>query len=541
MEGIKEWYKRSETSLRRLGLAPITGDKRTGLSLFSPLLRLLALLICQKHCAIKGLGAKSNAKSQVKKHSRCAPLPAKLRPKWVCPRGPYMPLNLSSSNRSTVSQRSITGAALLLSLLGSANVWAQNYPITPQQRATANQVAQAGVELSALAPNAPSSYKIVRGDTLWRISGMFLKSPWRWPELWGMNLEEIKNPHRIYPGQELFLDTSNGRARLTTRRPDGAPSEVRLSPRIRSESLNESAIPPVDMQQIEAFLAEPLIVDQNTFERAPRIVATPENRVLLSLGDRAYARSTYGANISGLIDPLSAEEGKPRKYRVFRNATPLKDPSTGEVLGYEAQYVGKANIVRSEEMRMAEKVPVAASAADTSAGQDVYKPAYEGTVSNIDREQKKASAPAPADAQPGMELIPASIDIVAAKEEIRVGDRLLPEPPRDFSNYVPSAAPADMSGQIVSIYGNGVRYAAQNQVVAINRGSSQGVANGQVFAVLRDADSFVDKTDDSRPTLRLPGERNGLMMVFRTFDKVSYALVLQISDGVKVGDRFISP
>ena len=420
-----------------------------------------------------------------------------------------MPLNLSSSNRSTVSLRSVTGAALLLSLLGSANAWAQNYPITSQQRATANQVAQAGVELSALAPNAPSSYTIVRGDTLWRISGMFLKSPWRWPELWGMNLEEIKNPHRIYPGQELFLDTSNGRARLTTRRPDGAPSEVRLSPRIRSESLNESAIPPVDMQQIEAFLAEPLIVDQNTFERAPRIVATPENRVLLSLGDRAYARSTYGADISGLIEPLSAEEGKPRKYRVFRNATPLKDPGTGEVLGYEAQYVGKANIVRSEVMRMAEKAPVA--------------------------------EPPAADAKPEMELIPASIDIVAAKEEIRVGDRLLPEPPRDFSNYVPSAAPADMSGQIVSIYGNGVRYAAQNQVVAINRGSSQGVANGQVFAVLRDAESFVDKTDDSRPTLRLPGERNGLMMVFRTFDKVSYALVLQISDGVKVGDRFISP
>lgn len=447
-----------------------------------------------------------------------------------------MPLNLSSFRRPTVSLRSIKGAALLLSLLGSANVWAQNYPITAQQRATANQVAQAGVELSALAPNAPSSYKIVRGDTLWRISGMFLKSPWRWPELWGMNLEEIKNPHRIYPGQELFLDTSNGRARLTTRRPDGAPTEVRLSPRVRSESLNESAIPPVDMQQIEAFLAEPLIVDEDTYSRAPRIVATPENRVLLSLGDRAYARSTYGANTSGLIEPLSADEGKPRKYRVFRTATPLKDPGTGEVLGYEAQYVGKANIVRSEVMRTADKVPV--SAAALAADKDVYTPAHESTASNIERD-KKASAPVAEG--PVMELIPASIDIVAAKEEIRVGDRLLPEPPRDFSNYVPAAGPAGMSGQIVSIYGNGVRFAAQNQVISINRGASQGVANGQVFALLRDAGTFVDKTDDSRPTLRLPGERNGLMIVFRTFDKVSYALVLEISDGVKVGDRFVSP
>jgi hypothetical protein len=422
-----------------------------------------------------------------------------------------MPLNLFLSTRSSVPLRSITGAALLLALLGSSSVWAQKYPITQQQRAIANQVAQAGVELSALAPNAPSSYKIVRGDTLWRISGLFLKSPWRWPELWGMNLDEIKNPHLIFPGQELFLDTSNGRARLTMRRPDGAPIEVRLSPRVRSEPWSDSAIPPVDMQQIEAFLSEPLIVDETTFERAPRIVATPENRVLLSLGDRAYARSTYGATTDGAIEPLSAAEGKTRNYRVFRSATPLKDPGTGEVLAYEAQYVGKANIVRSEEMRMAEKLPVPV-----------------GT---------EAVAKTPA----AMELIPASIDIVAAKEEIRVGDRLLPEPPPDYSNYVPAAAPADMNGRIVSIYGDGVRYAAQNQVVAINRGAAQGIANGQVFALLRDANTFVDKTDDSRPTVRLPGERNGLMMVFRTFDRVSYALVLEISDGVKVGDRFISP
>ncbi|MEX1166635.1 MAG: LysM peptidoglycan-binding domain-containing protein [Hydrogenophaga sp.] len=439
------------------------------------------------------------------------------------------------SNRSSVSLRSTVGAGLLLALLGSANVWAQNYPITAQQRAKANQVAQAGVELSALVPNAPSSYKIKRGDTLWRISGLFLKSPWRWPELWGMNLEEIKNPHRIYPGQELFLDTSNGRARLSTRRPNGAPSEVRLSPRVRSESLNESAIPPVDLQQIEAFLAEPLIVDETTYERAPRIVATPESRVLLSLGDRAYARSTYGPTLNGLIEPLSTAAGKPRNYRVFRSATPLKDPSTGEILAFEAQYVGKANIARGEEMRTAEVVPMPAGAKAKDRAD--YKPAFDNIKSNIDRVQIASAAPA----GPGVDLIPATIDIVAAKEEIRVGDRLLPEPPREFSNYVPAAAPANITGQIVSIYGNGVRFAAQNQVVAINRGASQGVANGQVFAVLRDANSFVDTTDASRPTLRLPGERNGLMMVFRTFERVSYALVLEISDGVKVGDRFVSP
>ena len=450
-----------------------------------------------------------------------------------------MPLKLISSSRSSTFTRSLTGGVLLLGLLASHGAWAQQYPITAEQRARASEVAQAGVPLSELAPNAPASYKVKRGDTLWRISGLFLKSPWRWPDLWGMNLEEIKNPHRIYPGQELFLDTSNGRARLSTNRPGGIET-IRVSPRIRAESLSESAIPPVDLQQIEAFLAEPLVVDEETFAQAPRIVATPENRVLLSLGDRAYARSTYGSSTEGAVEPLSTAAGKPRQYRVFRNAKPLKDPATGEVLAYEAQYVGKANIVRSEEMREAAKAPEA-PAMEAAARDDQYKPQFENTRTNIAREQIKDPEPAKAN-QPGeMELIPASIDIVAAKEEIRVGDRMLPEPPRDFSNFVPSAAPAEMQGQIVSVYGDAVHYAAQNQVVAINRGASHGVANGQVFALVRDANTLVDKTDDSRPTMRLPGERNGLMMVFRTFDRVSYALILEINDGVKVGDRFVSP
>jgi hypothetical protein len=450
-----------------------------------------------------------------------------------------MPLKLTSSSRSSTLVRSLTGGALLLGLLASHGAWAQKYPITAEQRARATEVAEAGVPMSELAPNAPASYKVKRGDTLWRISGLFLKSPWRWPDLWGMNLEEIKNPHRIYPGQELFLDTSNGRARLTTNRPGGIET-IRVSPRVRAESLSESAIPPVNMQQIEAFLAEPLVVDEATFDQAPRIVATPENRVLLSLGDRAYARSTYGDSTEGSVEPLSTAAGKPRQYRVFRNAIPLKDPATGEVLAYEAQYVGKANIVRSEEMRAVAKAPEA-PAMKTASGEDQYKPQFENTSSNIARDQIKEPAPAQVSKQGDVELIPASIDIVAAKEEIRVGDRMLPEPPRDFSNFVPSAAPANMQGQIVSVYGNAVRYAAQNQVVAINRGASQGVANGQVFALMRDSNTLVDKTDESRPTIRLPGERNGLMMVFRTFDRVSYALILEINDGVKVGDRFVSP
>jgi hypothetical protein len=146
-----------------------------------------------------------------------------------------------------------------------------------------------------------------------------------------------------------------------------------------------------------------------------------------------------------------------------------------------------------------------------------------------------------ADGKTRTEIVPATIDIVAAKEEMRVGDRLLPEPPRDFSTYVPSAPTSAQTGQIVSVYGNAVTFAGQNQVVAINRGTAHGLQRGHVLALMTNSNVVSDKTDNARPMMRLPGERNGLMMVFRTFDKVSYALVLEISDGAKVGDRFTNP
>ena len=409
-----------------------------------------------------------------------------------------MPLN----RRPSVLLRPLAGATAALALLATGSTWAQNFPITPGQRTTAEQVAQAGVPLSELAPNAPDSYTIKRGDTLWAISSLFLKSPWRWPELWGMNLQAIRNPHLIYPGQTLYLHKSDGRATLSTVPPgavaDSSGGTIKVSPRTRYDSLSDAAIPPVNLQAIEAFLTEALIVDEATFSQAPRIVAAPENRVLLTKGDRAYARGQYGSSPSGTA---LGSAGQPNEFRVFRNAIPLKDPTTGEVLGYEAQYLGKAELQRGERLV-------------TSQG---------------------------ADGKSQTEIVPATIDIVGAKEEMRVGDRLLPEPPRDFSYYVPSAPTSAQSGQIVSVYGNGVTYAGQNQVVTINRGTAHGVQRGHVLAIMRDANLVADKTDEARPMLRLPGERNGLMMVFRTFDKLSYALVLQVADGAKVGDRFTNP
>lgn len=428
---------------------------------------------------------------------------------------------------------SLLASAAAAALLFGGSAWASSWPVTAGQRATAQQVAQDGVPLSELANDAPDQYTVKAGDTLWDISKVFLRGPWRWPELWGMNMEQIRNPHLIFPGQELFLIRDGDRARLSTRRPGGGLETVKVSPRIRAQSLSASAIPPVRLQAIETFLTEPLIVDNETFTKAPRIVATPENRVLLSRGDRAYARARYGTDTS--TTPLSTAAGQPRDYRVFREAVPLKDPSTGEVIGYEAQYVGKVYLARDETVQARPVEPGKEN--ENKPKVDAYQAAH-GQDSNIDRTKMAETAK---DKAAGLEVVPATIDVIAVKEEMRVGDRLLPEPPRDFSNYVPSAPTSEQNGQIVKVYGNGVTYAGQNQVVAINRGTEHGLARGHVLALLRDANQVVDKTDDSRTTLRLPGERNGLMMVFRTFDKVSYALILEVGDTAKVGDRFVNP
>lgn len=403
-----------------------------------------------------------------------------------------------TNNPMAKSKITLATLALLTATLAHLSATAQNLPVTPDQKATAAQVAQAGVPLSDLSANAPDNYTVRQGDTLWDISSLFLKNAWRWPELWGMNLDDIKNPHLIYPGQKLYLERRDGRASLRTRQAgSGAmPTDtVRLSPRTRYETLASDALPTLKSHLIEPFLAEPVIVDENGLKAAPRIVAAQENRVLLTRGDRAYAR---GEGATALVDDAKQKQ---QAFRVFRNATPLKDPVTGEVLGYEAQYVGKALLVRGES-----------------------------TAESTDKAGK-----------PRTDIIPATIDIVAAKEEMRVGDRLLPEPPQQLLSYVPRAPGMPVDARIVSVYGSAVVNAAQNQVVAINRGTRDGIESGHVLAILKDGARLIDKTDAARTALKLPDERNGLLMVFRTFDKVSYALVLEITDGAKVGDRLINP
>jgi hypothetical protein len=357
--------------------------------------------------------------------------------------------------------------------LGTAAAAEPNFPITEKQRGTAKQVAATGVPLSELAENAPDSYTVKSGDTLWDISRMYLKSPWRWPELWGMNLEQIRNPHLIFPGQTLYLVKTNGRATLQTS--PGGDASGRLSPRIRSSDLNRDGIPAIALHLIEPFLNEAVIFDENQLASAPRVVGAQEGRVLLSRGDLAYTRGELGGN---------------RNFRVFREPRPLKDPSTGEVLGYEAVYLGVAEYTRKG-----------------------------GTIKG--------------------EIVPDTFTLTSIRQEIRVGDKLSPVPPREFTNYVPRAPGKDIAGQIVSVYGDAVN-AGQNQIVALNRGSRDGLESGHVLALWRDGERIVDKTAGNTK-IKLPDERHGNLFVFRVFNRMSYALILSVKEPVTVGDRFSQP
>ena len=275
---------------------------------------------------------------------------------------------------------------------------------------------------------------------------------------------------------------------------------IRLSPSMRSSPLSSNNIPVISASAIEPFLAEALIVDKDEIDKTPRIVATQEGRVLLSRGDRAYARGTYTDGDS-TGNPLSDANGQPQDFRVFRNATPLLDPNDGRILGYEIQYIGKAALVRGESSREVTDMP----------GQTIT------------------------------EVTPATIDIVAAKEEIRVGDRLVPEPPRELLSFSPHAPSQQIKGQVVSTYGSTVTYASANQIVVLNRGLRDGLERGHILAIMKNNTYTKDLTDPAKSQLALPPERNGLLMVFRSFANLSYALILEINDGVKIGDHFSNP
>ncbi len=399
------------------------------------------------------------------------------------PRHPLFAACAATRRISASKARSAPAALAAALALSALPAWAQStLPVSPQQRQTAQRVAQAGVPLDALAPNAPDSHTVQRGDTLWSISSLFLKSPWRWPEMWGMNIEQIRNPHLIYPGQLLVLDKSSGRAQLRMgSRVGGGNEVVRLSPRVRPQTLENGAIASIPLHLLGPFLNEAVVFDGEDLTSAPRIVATQEGRVMVSRGETAYVRGDLGGA---------------RDFRVFRELTPMVDPASREVLGFEGRYVGTAEFVRSEQE---------------------------------------------ANVETGDLTVPATFRVTSTRLEAGVGDRLSPVPQQESLAFVPRAPDTPVEGRIVSVYGESVR-AGQNQVVALNMGKRDGLARGHVLALWRAGRPAVDTTTEGQRTaMRLPDERHGMMFVFRVFERVSYALIVSVQEPVQAGDRFTQP
>ena len=354
----------------------------------------------------------------------------------------------------------------------------------------------AGAGLLALAQGdlqvkdtAPDRYVVQRGDTLWSIATKFLNDQWRWPEIWRMNQEQIRNPHNIFPGDVLVLDRSvsppqlriaeageAGEAGTAGGGVAGGGGGIKLLPRIYTQPLTAEAIPAISPKSIEPFLTQPLIIEEGGLDRAPRIIATEENRVNVGAGNVAYV-SGFG----GTDAPV---------WQIYRAGRPLVDPDNQRTLGFEAVFLGTAQVTRNGE--------------------------------------------------------PATVQIVNSKKEISAGDRLIPAPPPTIPKYVPHAPSSAVSGRIIGLYDAlATSVGGRDSIISINRGRRNGLEVGHVLAVYRNVVVYDQrnylKSRDRSPVIQLPPERYGLAFVFRTFESVSYALVMESSRPVQGGDIVQNP
>lgn len=313
-----------------------------------------------------------------------------------------------------------------------------------------------------LAPGAPERHTVVPGDTLWGISGKFIQDPYRWPELWRLNAEQVKNPHRIYPGQVLVLDRSGGDPQLKL-------ETVRLAPRQYDTALTQE-IPAIPQHVIEPFLAKPLVIEANAMDSAPRIVALEEDRLIVGTGSKIY--------VTGLIDP------KLQSYHIYRPGKALADPVTKEVLGHEAVFLGTAKLSRKGD--------------------------------------------------------PAILLVSSAVAEIGKGDHLMPTTKVDVVSYAPHAPKQEITGRVMSVL-DAVRQGGAYSVVSLTRGTRDGIEVGHVLSLNEAGAVVTDRFKDKKTTFTLPEERYGLVFVFRTFERISYAMVMQAAHEVEPGDHVRTP
>lgn len=377
------------------------------------------------------------------------------------------------------------------------------------------------ITLSAIAqdmeinPDHPDRYIVVPGDTLWDISERFLNTPWMWPEIWQIN-PQIENPHLIYPGDEISLIYVDGQPQLRVNR---GRRTVKLSPKVRRTPLGDS-VKPLPLSAIKPFLEDRVIVDESVIPQLPYVVAMDEERVNGIAGQPAYVRNLEPGSRGryAIMRPTEIFKEAPKKGKQIREPWDIAD---GKSLGEYTESLWR-----------------------TMTG-------YDRRVEVLGRELIKV---AEAEVRQGGD--PATMEITDSIAEVRAGDVLMPvnDNPFDLEFYPQPPTEIPENTRVIAL--SKTYYAAgPNQVVVINRGNQDGVKNGQVYAAYRPGQKIRDTAkyprDDAKTyfspqrrrdaQVQLPDERGGELMIFRTFDRVSYALVMRTVRPVRVMDKLMAP
>ena len=329
----------------------------------------------------------------------------------------------------------------------------------------------------------PDKYIVQEGDTLWDIASMFLVDAWLWPEFWQVN-PQIENPHLIFPADVIFLRYVEGRPQLVLKR-GNASRTVKISPAqpVRQGDRNQKLMPRVRSSSLaSAIPAIPLdaVASLLTTGRIVKEETLPNAPYILA-----------GESDRLIFGPGDVFYGRgiwkrgTTVYGIIRPGEVYRDPLTNEVLGYEALEVGIATL-------------------DELGDNDV-----------------------------------ATFTINSVSKDVRLGDRLLPTEERPVeSTFYPSAPQRAVDGTIMTVIG-GVSRVGRNDVVAINKGANFGLEAGNVLAIYKIG--VVVRDRNRRDEVKLPDKRAGILMVFRSFEKMSYGLVLSTDTPLSVGDRVKNP
>lgn len=327
----------------------------------------------------------------------------------------------------------------------------------------------------AVNPNAPESYVVKRGDTLWGIAKVFLRDPWFWPEIWQVN-PQVQNPHLIYPGDTLRLVYIDGRPSIMLQR----GGDARVEPRVRSEPI-EGAVTTIPYETVAAFMSKPTVLSPDQIKAAPYVLATRDLHVAMAEGNTLYARG------------FSTPTAMGTHYNFVRVGDALRDPDDNRIVGYDGIFTGAGHVTRVGD--------------------------------------------------------PVTLIMTESSRETEEGDKLFAggaDVPLDF---IPSPPKVKVHGRIMAV-SDGVTIIGQYQVVVINRGARDGLAPGNVLSVFEAGPVVADTANRgflrsmtrlTATKVRLPDERSGTFMVFKTFDSMSYGLIMEATSIIRVADRVENP